>query len=158
MTDNATNGNLDGGSGVDSQLSLVGALAAENTELIERLRRAQIPHHVGMAAASRALSIDLPRVLLAQLQGELSSGALAQRWDAAVKRASSGEDPPEDAPLAAVAALLVEQVQKAGRYLAGRGEEWASDAYRLEGQANALEGQVERLARARRHREVAATG
>lgn len=135
--------------GADAQLALVGALSAENTELTERLRRTQIPHHVGMAAAGRALSIDLPRVLVAQVQTELTSGALGQRWDAAIKRIAGQQENPGEAALAALAGLLLDQAQKAGRYLAARAEEWASDAYRLEGQANALEGQVQRLERAR---------
>jgi hypothetical protein len=45
--------------------------------------------------------------------------------------------------------LLIELAQRAGAYLAGRADEWAGDAYRLEGQAAAIEDQVQRLGRAR---------
>jgi hypothetical protein len=48
--------------------------------LIERLRNLQIPQYVGMAAAGRALSTDLPKALIAQVQSDLSSGALLKRW------------------------------------------------------------------------------
>ncbi len=41
--------------------------------------------------------------------------------------------------------FLGEQSKTAARYLSVRGEEWTSDAYRLEGQAGALETQSERL-------------
>ena len=44
------------GDGVDAQLSLVRSLATENSEAVERLRGVQIPQHVGMAAAARALA------------------------------------------------------------------------------------------------------
>lgn len=133
----------------DSQLVLVGTLLSETEVLIERLRNLQIPQHVGMAAAGRALAADLPKALVAQVQSDLSSGALGQRWQEALKRVSgdAGEEPEQR--LAAIAALLIELVQRAARYVAVRGEEWASDAYRLEGQAGALEGQLQRFHRAR---------
>jgi short subunit fatty acids transporter len=125
------------------------SLAAENAALVTRLRGAQIPQHVGMAAAARALAVDLPRVLMAQLEADLKSGALAKRWEKAQARAtepSAGID--VEPQLAALVMLLAEQTKTAGHYLAVRGEEWASDAYRLEGQAGALEAQSERLLRA----------
>jgi hypothetical protein len=128
---------------------LVRALAAENAALALRLRGAQIPQHVGMAAAARALAIDLPRVLMAQVEVDLESGALTKRWQEAQERAkepSAGID--VDPQLAAVVMLLAEQTKTAARYLSVRGDEWASDAYRLEGQASALETQSERLLRA----------
>jgi len=37
------------------------ALAAENTAAVLQLRGTQIPQHVGMAMACRALAVDLPR-------------------------------------------------------------------------------------------------
>jgi len=125
------------------------ALALENAALVMRLRGTQIPQHVGMTAAARALAVDLPRVLMAQVEADLKSGALAQRWEAARAHAaepSSGID--VEPTLAAVVILLGEQSKASARYLAVRGEEWASDAYRLEGQAGALETQAERLMRA----------
>lgn len=133
----------------DAQLVLVGSLLSETEILIERLRNLQIPQHVGMAAAGRALTSDLPKALIAQVQSDLSSGAIGQRWQEALKRVSgdAGEEPEQR--LAAIAALLIEQAQRAARYVAVRAEEWASDAYRLEGQANALEGQLQRFHRAR---------
>lgn len=148
--------------GVDAQLVLVGSFLSETEVLIERLRNLQIPQHIGMAAAGRALAVDLPKALVAQVQSDLSTGALAKRWQEAVKRASgdAGEEPEQR--VAAVAALLIELSQRAARYIAVRAEEWASDAYRLEGQANALEGQLQRFHRAREgisrsRREGAAT-
>jgi hypothetical protein len=125
------------------------ALAVENAALALRLRSAQIPQHVGMTAAARALANDLPRVLMAQVEADLKSGALAKRWKDAQDQArdpSAGID--VEPQLAAVVMLLAEQTKTAARYLAVRGEEWASDAYRLEGQAGVLETQAERLARA----------
>ena len=135
--------------GIDAQLVLVGSFLSETEVLIERLRNMQIPQHVGMAAAGRALAADLPRALVAQVQSDLSSGALSNRWQEALKRASgdAGEEPEQR--LAALAAVLIEVAQRAARYVAVRAEEWAGDAYRLEGQANALEGQLQRFHRAR---------
>lgn len=88
-------------------------------------------------------------MLVAQVQSDLSTGALGKRWQEAIKRASgdAGEEPEQF--LAAIAALLMEQAQRAARYIAVRADEWAGDAYRLEGQANALEGQLQRFHRAR---------
>lgn len=126
----------------------VRAIAAENVALALRLRGAQIPQHVGMAAAARALAADLPRVLLAQVEADLKSGALARRWEEALARMKDPSAGIEvDPRLAALAMLLAEQTKAAQRYLAVRGEEWASDAFRLEGQAGALEAQSERLLR-----------
>lgn len=133
----------------DGQLALLRSLAGESAEKLERLRRAQIPQHVGMAAAGRALAIDLPKALVAQIQAGLTSGALGQRWEAALKRAGSEADESPAAMLTALAALLIEQAQRAGHYLASRAEEWASDAYRLEGHASGLEDQLRRLEQAR---------
>lgn len=133
----------------DAPLDPVRALALENAALVLRLRGAQIPQHVGMAAAARALAVDLPRILMAQVEADLKSGALAKRWEEAQARAkepSAGID--VEPQLAAVVMLVAEQARAASRYLAVRGEEWASDAYRLEGQAGALETQSERLLRA----------
>lgn len=136
--------------GFDAQLTLLQSLASEGEARAESLRCVQIPHHVGMAAAARALAADLPRAFIAQLQGDLSSGALGERWDASLKRLSGAEGEPKamEAALAAVAALLIEQMQRVGKYLASRGEEWAADAYRLEGHAAGLDEQIRRLQRA----------
>ena len=133
----------------DGQLALLRSLANESVDKVERLRRVQIPQHVGMAAAGRALALDLPRALVAQIQAGLTSGALGQRWEAALKRAGTdGEDSPA-AALTALATVLIEQAQRAGHYVASRAEEWASDAYRLEGHASGLEDQLRRLEQAR---------
>jgi hypothetical protein len=123
------------------------ALALENQALILRLRAAQIPQHIGMAAASRALAVDLPRALVAQIGADLKSGVLAERWESA-KEAAESSQAGGDPTLAAVAAILAEQTKIISRYLSVRGEEWASDAHRLEGQASALEAQSDRLMRA----------
>ena len=133
----------------DGQLVLLRSLASESAEKLERLRRVQIPQHVGMAAAGRALAVDLPKALVAQVQAGLSSGALGQWWEAALKRAGTeGEEGPA-ATLTALAAVLIEQAQRAGHYVASRAEEWASDAYRMEGHASGLEDQLRRLEQAR---------
>jgi hypothetical protein len=119
------------------------ALVAEHAALVRRLRSAQIPQHVGMAAACRALAVELPRVLAAQVDADLRSGALAQRW--AAIRAAAAE--PEASELTALALLLREQGRAAMRHLLLREKEWSADAYRLEGQAGALEATIERLQR-----------
>lgn len=129
----------------DAQLVLVGSLVRETEMLLGRLRHAQIPQHVGMAAAARALAADLPKALVAQVQSDLSSGALGRRWQEALGRVAGDTGETLEPHLAAVAALLVELSQRAARYVAVRAEEWANDAYRLEGQASALEGQLQRL-------------
>jgi hypothetical protein len=124
------------------------ALAAENAALVVRLRSTQIPQHVGMAAACRALSIELPNMLVAELEADLRTGVLAQRWEAARTAAaelSAGGD--VEVTVAALAILLRQQSRSALRHLSFRGKEWSADAYRLEGQAAALEAQAERLLR-----------
>jgi hypothetical protein len=139
---------LPGPTDTGDALDPVRALALENAALILRLREVQIPQHVGMAAAGRALAADLPRTLMAQLEADLKSGVLLERWEAARTRAASpSAGVTVDATLAAVVMLLAEQTKAASRYLSVRGEEWAADAYRLEGQASALESQSERLLR-----------
>ena len=133
------------GPAVDAQLELVRSLKNENEALVDRLRGVQIPQHVGMAAAGRALATDVPRVLVAQVQSDLDSGALGKRWEAALAR--TGKQEPESM-LAAVAMLLINQAKATARYVSTRAEEWAADAYRLEGQASAIEEQSRRLSRA----------
>ena len=129
-------------------LGSIRSVAAENEASILRLRSAQIPQHVGMAAACRALAVELPRVLAAQLHADLSSGVLAQRWEAiraaATEPAATGGPDPT---IAALALLLREQGRTLMRHLIRREKEWAADAYRLEGQADALEAQLQRLRR-----------
>ena len=139
------------GDGFDAQLTLLQSLVAEVDARAESLRCVQIPHHIGMAAAARALGADVPRALMAQVQSDLTSGALGQTWEATLKRLSKDDvgQPTPEAALAALASLLMEQAQRAGRYLAKRGEEWAADAYRLEGQANALDEEKKLFERTR---------
>jgi predicted ArsR family transcriptional regulator len=124
------------------------ALAAEHAALVRRLRGAQIPQHVGMATACRALAVELPRALAAQVDADLRSGVLAKRW-AAVRAAAAepGASGELDATLTALALLLREQGRAAMRHLLLCEKEWAADAYRLEGQAGALEATIERLQR-----------
>lgn len=127
-------------------LGSIRSLAAENEASVGRIRSAQIPQHVGMAAACRALSVELPRALTAQVDAELDSGVLAQRWEAL--RAAAGEPGASggaDPTVAALALLLREQGRAVMRHLIRREKEWAADAYRLEGQAGALESQLQRL-------------
>ena len=124
------------------------ALAAENVACVARLRSTQIPQHVGMAAACRQLAVELPGMLVAQVEADLRTGVLAKRWEEI--RAAAAEDAPGegvDPTLAAIAVLLREQSRGVMRHLAGRGKDWTADAFRLEGQATALEAQAERLRR-----------
>jgi hypothetical protein len=126
----------------------VRALAAENAARVRRLRGAQIPQHVGMAAACRALAVELPRALTVQIDSDLASGVLAQRWEAvraaAAEPGASGE---LDSTLFAIALLLREQSRAVMRQLVRREKEWTADAYRLEGQASALEDVAAQLGR-----------
>lgn len=133
----------------DSQLVFVCTLINEAEVLIERLRNLQIPQHIGMAAAGRALSVDVSKALISQVQADLSSGALGQRFTEALKRLNADAGEESEQRLAAIASLLIELAQRASRYIAVRGEEWSSDAYRLEGQSGALEAQLQRFHRAR---------
>ncbi|HEX7842772.1 MAG TPA: hypothetical protein VF469_35105, partial [Kofleriaceae bacterium] len=107
-------------------------LAAEHAALVHRLRSAQIPQHIGMAATCRALAVELPRALAAQVDADLRSGVLAQRW-AAIRAAAAepGASGEPDATLAALALLLREHSRAAMRHLLLREKEWAADAYRL---------------------------
>jgi hypothetical protein len=126
----------------------VRTLAAENDAAVQRLRGAQIPQHVGMATACRVLAVDLPREQLAQIDAELANGELARRWEAALAAASApGASGELDSTLFAIAVLLREHSRAAMRHLVVRGKDWTADAYRLEGQAAALEAQAERLRR-----------
>jgi len=130
-------------------IEAVRSLARENDELVARLRNTQIPQHVGMATACQALAVELPAMLVATIEAELRSGALAKRWQAVRAAADEscaggGVEP----TMASIAALLRDQSRVVMRHLAARGKEWTADAYRLEGQAAAFEGQAERLRRA----------
>jgi hypothetical protein len=135
--------------GTDSQLVFICTMINETEVLLERLRTLQIPQHIGMAAAGRALSVDVPKALIAQVQADLSSGALAQRFAEALKRLNADAGDDTEQRMAAIASLLIDLAQRAARYMAVRGEEWSSDAYRLEGQCGALEAQLQRFHRAR---------
>jgi hypothetical protein len=117
------------------------SLAADGEASVRRLRSAHIPQHVGMAAACRALAVEIPRALNAQVDADLKSGALGQRWDA-IRASVSGEPDPT---LTAIALLLREQGRAVMRHLIRRDKEWVADAHRLEGQADALEAQVQQL-------------
>jgi hypothetical protein len=131
---------------------LIRAVAAENAVLLQRLRGAQIPQHVGMAAACRALAVELPRALAAQVEADLQSGALAQHWEAArAAAAAPGTSGAFDSTLTAVALMLREQSRAAMRHLIRRQKEWLADAYRLEGQAVALAAVIDRLHRVAYH-------
>jgi nucleoid-associated protein YgaU len=131
---------------------VIRAVAAENAVLLQRLRGTQIPQHIGMAAACRALAVELPRALAAQIEADLQSGDLAQRWEAArAATAVPGASGEFDSTLTAVAVMLRELGRVVMRHLIRRDKEWSADAYRLEGQAVALEAVNERLHRAGHH-------
>jgi len=124
-------------------------LAAEQTQLAHQLRTTQIPHHVGMAAAGRALAIELPRVLAADLASDLGSGALARRWaEARAAAAAPGCSGEYDSTLFALVLLLRDHNHAVLRHIVRREQDWSTDAYRFEGQANALEAATKRLAQA----------
>lgn len=130
------------------RVEAIRALAVENAAVVARLRMTQIPHHVGMAAACRQLAVELPGILLAQVDADLRSGALAKRWEEV--RASAAETSAQgagEASVPALAHLLREQIRAAMCHIAGRGKDWTADALRLEGEATALAGQAERLLR-----------
>jgi hypothetical protein len=129
-------------------LSSIRALAVENEAAVRRLRSAHIPQHVGMAAACRALAVELPRAIAAQVDADLKSGVLAQRWEAVRAAATeAGASGGPDAAIGALALLLREQGRALMRHLVRREKEWAADAYRLEGQADALEAQLQQIRR-----------
>jgi hypothetical protein len=124
------------------------SLIGETDASVRRLRSTQIPQHVGMAAACRALAVEIPRALAAQVDADLRSGVLAQRWEAVRAAAAEvGSIGDTDPTLAALALLLREQGRAVMRHLIRREKEWAADAYRLEGQADAQEAQLQQLRR-----------
>ncbi|TMQ08619.1 MAG: hypothetical protein E6J90_39875 [Deltaproteobacteria bacterium] len=147
-TSSVTAHTSDSGDIASDPIGAIRSLAEESEASVRRLRAAQIPQHVGMAAACRALAVEVPRALAAQVDADLSSGVLAQRWEAvraaAVEPGTSGG---ADPTIAALALLLREQSRAVMRHLVRREKEWAADAYRLEGQAGALEAQLQRLRR-----------
>ena len=59
-------------------LDAVNALLAENRHEIDRLRNSEIPHHAGMAMASRILAADIPTALVAEIERDMNSGGLDQ--------------------------------------------------------------------------------
>jgi hypothetical protein len=120
-------------------------LIAENRAAAQHLRTKAIPHQIGMAAACRALAVELPRSLAQQLESDVESGVLAERWRVAQAMAAAAGD--FDPLLGAVALVVKEQTQVALRHLALRGKAWTAESYRLEGQADALEAQTEQLCR-----------
>jgi len=101
-----------------------------------------------MAAACRALAAELPSALITQVDADLTSGALAQRWEAArASAAEPGASGALDSTLFALALLLREQRRVVIRHLVRRQREWTADAYRLEGQAGALEAMAAQILR-----------
>ncbi|HET9621815.1 MAG TPA: hypothetical protein VFP84_10630 [Kofleriaceae bacterium] len=125
----------------------VRALIVQNEVAVQHLRAKAMPHHLGMAAACRALAAELPETLARHLDEDLASGALADRWRhaqvVAREAAAEGEDP----TLAAIGLMLEAQRRAVVRHIALRGKVWTAEVYRLEGQADALEAQTEKLRR-----------
>jgi hypothetical protein len=131
---------------IPDRAEAIRGLAAENVASVARLRSTQIPQHVGMAAACRQLAVELPGMLVAQVESDLRTGVLAKRWEEICAAAAEDATREGVAPtVAAITVLLREQTRAVMRHLAHRGKEWTADAYRLEGQATALESQAERL-------------
>lgn len=130
----------------DDPLSVVKQLLAENAREIERLRHSEIPQHLGMSLGGRLLAADLPSALMTQIQKDLDSGDLNQRWLRAMERIGAEGQ----AVVAVVAALLKEVATASARYLGARAEEWEATAHQLDGRAAALEAQSARLEEVRK--------
>ena len=130
----------------DDPQSVVKALQAENAREIERLRHSEIPQHLGMAVAGRVLAADLPSALMAQIQKDLDSGDLNQRWLRAMERIGAEGQ----AVVAVVGALMAEIAKASAKFVAQRAEEWEAAAQQLDGRASALEAQSARLEEVRK--------
>jgi hypothetical protein len=130
----------------DDPQSVVKALQAENAREIERLRHSEIPQHLGMAVAGRVLAADLPSALMAQIQKDLDSGDLNQRW----LRSMECIGAEGQAVVAVVGSLMAEIARAAATYVARRAEEWEAGAQQLDGRASALEAQSARLEEVRK--------
>jgi hypothetical protein len=130
----------------DDPQSVVKALQSENAREIERLRHSEIPQHLGMAVAGRVLAADLPSALMTQIQKDLDSGDLNQRWLRAMERIGAEGQ----AVVAVVAALMKEIAKASAKYVAQRAEEWEAAAQQLDGRASALEAQSARLEEVRK--------
>ena len=130
----------------DDPQSVVKALQAENAREIERLRHSEIPQHLGMAVAGRVLAADLPSALLAQIQKDLDSGDLNQRWLRAMERIGAEGQ----AVVPVVGALMADIAKAAAKYVSQRAEEWEAAAQQLDGRASALEAQSARLEEVRK--------
>jgi len=130
----------------DDPQSVVRALQTENAREIERLRHSEIPQNLGMAVACRVLAADLPGALMAQIQKELDSGDLNQRWLRSMERIGAEGQ----AVVAVVGSLMAEIARAAATYVAQRAEEWEAAAQQLDGRASALEAQSARLEEVRK--------
>ena len=103
-----------------------------------------IPRAHARAAIVAELATEILRSAVPALVGQLRAGALAQSYDAAVKRAGetdvvlgaeASSVPPE---VRAVFVLLRAQIDRTAKWLAGDGTEHAMTAVRLEGEARGL--------------------
>jgi len=112
---------------------------------IDRLRNSQT-QHAAMAVAGRLLAADLPSALIAQIQEDLDSGDLNQRWLRAMERVGTENQ----AVVAVVGALMTDVAAAAATYVAGRAEEWEATAHQVDGRACALEAQSARLEEVRK--------
>ncbi len=130
----------------DDPQSVVRALQTENAREIERLRHSEIPQNLGMAVACRVLAADLPGALMAQIQKDLDSGDLNQRWLRSMERIGAEGQ----AVVAVVGSLMAEIARAAATYVAQRAEEWEAAAQQLDGRASALEAQSARLEEVRK--------
>lgn len=130
---------------LDAQ-NVVKTLLAENVRQVEQLRSSEIPQNLGMALAARLLAADLQGELTAQIQRDLVSGDLNERWLTAMKRIGG-----EGQAVVAVVAAFMEDAALAAAKLAGeRAEEWEAAAQQLDGRAAALEAQSARLEEVRK--------
>ncbi len=103
-----------------------------------------IPRAHARAAIVAELATEILRSAVPALVGQLRAGALAQNYDAAIKRAGdidlavgaeASSVPPE---VRAVFVLLRAQIDRTAKWLAGDGTEHAMTAVRLEGEARGL--------------------
>lgn len=128
----------------DTRVEVLRQLESELRMKADRLRSAQLPQKVGMAAAARMAAERLPQHLTALVQAQVSDGRLAKQLEALRKRTESDEV--EDEAGLSLAALLIGQAALVGEWLARMAANNEADAHRLEGQAVALENEAATMA------------
>lgn len=128
----------------DARVEVLQQLENELRMKADRVRTAQLPQKVGMAAAAKMAAERLPQHLTALVQAQVSDGRLAKQLKAMKKRAE-GDEVEDEAGLA-LAAILIGQAALVGEWLARMAANNEADAHRLEGQAVALENEAATMA------------